>query len=57
MDHSFFVFLMGIFTYTFSCHVDILRAWVYISEKSSENTSKEIGLSVMVVRISLANCS
>ena len=51
------VLVMGIFTYTFLPQAAILSACRFISENSSEKTSKEIGLVVTLWRISFANAS
>lgn len=49
--------VIGIFTYTFCCQSRIFSACRFISENSSENTSKEIGLSLMNAKASLAKDS
>ena len=43
LDDSLFVFVMGILTFTFEPRALSFKACVFISAKSSENTSSEIG--------------
>ena len=57
MADSPFVFVMGIFTFTFGAQSLILIAWRFISGNSSENTSKEIGRSLISDKTSLAKPS
>ena len=49
------VFVTGILTKTLGPHEPMSRACVPISSNSSENTSKEMGLSVMLSRTFRAN--
>src|SRR4029450_4263020 len=56
-EDSPLVFVIGILTYTLSCHSWILSACRRISTKSSEKTSNEIGLDFTSFKTALAKLS